>query len=66
MISPDEPVLTPERLRDLTRATWLDMREDPERSDVVGYLAVAYDQLERACKAAANATAGGSGTEQAT
>lgn len=50
--------LTPEQLRDKARATWLHERKDPARSDVAGYLAVAYDQLERACKAAANTAAG--------
>lgn len=46
------PALTPERLRDEARATWLQARQDLARRDVAGYLAVAYDQLDRACKAA--------------
>lgn len=59
------PALTPEQLRKETRSAWLEARKDPARRDVAGYLAVAYDQLERACKAAANGTAwSGIGADQ--
>lgn len=49
---PEALSLSVTQLRDEVKAAWLDVRNEPARRDVAGYLAVAYDQLERACKAA--------------